>query len=61
VTLETLEPLARICVDRMLVDRERSSSAFYPELPCVIAKSLLDRALSPRRVEFRPLRRGCAR
>ncbi|PYU18662.1 MAG: hypothetical protein DMG30_26925, partial [Acidobacteria bacterium] len=34
VTLETLEPLARICVDRMLVDRKRSSSAFYPELPC---------------------------
>src|SRR5437016_101636 len=41
VTLETLEPLARICVDRMLVDRKRSSSAFYPELPCVIAKSLI--------------------
>ena len=41
VTLETLEPLARICVDRMLVHRERSSSAFYPELPCVIAKSLI--------------------
>jgi len=29
-TLETLEPLTRICVDRMLVHRERSSSAFYP-------------------------------
>ncbi|PYY03109.1 MAG: hypothetical protein DMG69_33160, partial [Acidobacteria bacterium] len=41
VTLETLEPLARICVDRMLVDRKRSSSVFYPELPCVIAKSLI--------------------
>src|SRR5205807_3065569 len=41
VTLATLEPLARICVDRMLVHRERTSSAFYPEVPCVIAKSLV--------------------
>src|SRR5205807_4202260 len=41
VTLATLEPLARICVDRMLVHRERSSTAFYPELPSVIAKSLI--------------------
>jgi IS605 OrfB family transposase len=39
--LETLEPWARICVDRMLVHRERSSTAFYPELPSVIAKSLI--------------------
>jgi len=37
----TLEPLARIYVDRMLVDRKRCSSAFYPEVPCVIAKSLI--------------------
>jgi hypothetical protein len=41
LTLETLQPLARLCVDRMLVDRERSSSKFYPELPCVIAKGLI--------------------
>src|SRR5438105_2981953 len=41
VILETLEPWACLCVERMLVHRERSSSAFYPELPCVIAKSLI--------------------
>ena len=39
--LDTIEPLARLCVDRMLVHREWSSSKFYPELPCVIAKSLV--------------------
>ena len=39
--LDTIEPLARLCVDRMLVQRELSSSKFYPEVPCVIAKSLV--------------------
>ena len=39
--LDTIEPLARLCVDRMLVRRELSSSKFYPEVPCVIAKSLV--------------------
>ena len=39
--LDTIEPLARLCVDRMLVHRELSSSKFYPEVPCVIAKSLI--------------------
>jgi len=39
--LDTIEPLARLCVDRMLVHRELSSSKFYPEVPCVIAKSLV--------------------
>jgi hypothetical protein len=34
-------PFARICVDRMMENRERASSAFYPEIPCVIAKSLI--------------------
>src|SRR6202165_4822982 len=38
--LDTIEPLARLCVDRMLVRRELSSSKFYPEVPCVIAKSM---------------------
>jgi len=39
--LDAIEPLARLCVDRMLVHRELSSSKFYPEVPCVIAKSLV--------------------
>ena len=39
--LETIEPFARICVDRMMEHRERASSVFYPEIPCVIAKSLI--------------------
>ena len=30
-----------ICVPRMLHIREASSSRFYPELPCVVAKSLI--------------------
>src|SRR5438132_11446770 len=38
VTLETLEPLARICVGRMWVHRERYYSAFCLGLPCGIAR-----------------------
>jgi IS605 OrfB family transposase len=41
VVLETIEPLACLCTERMLAHRELSSSKFYPELPCVIAKSLI--------------------
>jgi IS605 OrfB family transposase len=41
LALETIEPFARICVDRMLVHRNHTSSAFYHEIPCVIAKSLV--------------------
>ena len=41
LVLDTIEPLARLCVDRMLVRRELSSSKFYPEVPCVTAKSLV--------------------
>src|SRR5438309_527460 len=39
--LDTIEPFAKICVKRMLAHRERTSSAFYPEVPCVIVKSLV--------------------
>jgi IS605 OrfB family transposase len=41
LALETIEPFARICVDRMLVHRDQTSSKYYPEVPCVIAKSLV--------------------
>jgi IS605 OrfB family transposase len=41
LALETIEPFARICVDRMLVHRDETSSKYYPEVPCVIAKSLV--------------------
>jgi IS605 OrfB family transposase len=39
--LDALVPRARICVERMLSHRDRSSSKYYPEIPCVIAKSLI--------------------
>ena len=39
--LDGLAPQARICLDRMLVHRHQSSSKFYPEIPCVVAKSLI--------------------
>jgi IS605 OrfB family transposase len=39
--LDALIPKARICVDRMLAHRDHSSSKFYPEVPCVISKSLI--------------------
>ena len=41
LVLETIEPLARLCVDRMLTHHGLSSSKFYPEIPCVISKSLI--------------------
>ena len=41
LALETIEPFARICVDRMLAHRELTSSKFYSEVPHVIAKSLV--------------------
>lgn len=41
LALETIEPFARFCTDRMLEHRDQSSSKYYPEVPCVIAKSLI--------------------
>lgn len=41
LALETIEPFARICADRMLAHREQTSSKYYPEVPCVMAKSLV--------------------
>lgn len=34
---------SRICVDRMLEDRTKSSSKYYKEIPCVLAKSLISK------------------
>jgi IS605 OrfB family transposase len=39
--LEELAITARICVDRMLVHRDQCSSKHYPEIPCVLSKSLI--------------------
>jgi hypothetical protein len=41
LVLETIEPFARICVDRMLAHRDLTSSRFFHEIPCVVAKSLI--------------------
>ena len=39
--LEALSRLAHPCVRRMLVHRDQSSSKYYKEIPCVLAKSLV--------------------
>src|SRR5215475_9587724 len=39
--LDSLLPPVEICLKRMLGDRSLSSSKYYPELPCVISKSLI--------------------
>jgi IS605 OrfB family transposase len=39
--LDAMVPNARICIGRMLAHRDKSSSKFYHEVPCVISKSLI--------------------
>ena len=39
--LDDLYKKASICVSRMLEDRTKSSSKYYKEIPCVLAKSLI--------------------
>jgi len=41
--LDELHQKASICVDRMLEDRTKSSSKYYKEIPCVLAKSLISK------------------
>src|SRR5215475_1650223 len=39
--LDSMLPPVELCIKRMLGDRSLSSSKYYPELPCVISKSLI--------------------
>ena len=39
--LDSMLPVVELCIKRMLRDRALSSSKYYPELPCVISKSLI--------------------
>jgi len=41
--LDELYQKAGICVNRMLEDRTKSSSKYYKEIPCVLAKSLISK------------------
>jgi putative transposase len=41
--LDDLYQKAGICVNRMLEDRTKSSSKYYKEIPCVLAKSLISK------------------
>lgn len=41
--LDELYQKASICVNRMLEDRTKSSSKYYKEVPCVLAKSLISK------------------
>ncbi|OFW63457.1 MAG: hypothetical protein A2Z35_02575 [Actinobacteria bacterium RBG_19FT_COMBO_36_27] len=41
--LDGLYQKAGVCVDRMLEDRTKSSSKYYKEIPCVLAKSLISK------------------
>lgn len=41
--LDELYQKASICVNRMLEDRTKSSSKYYKEIPCVLAKSLISK------------------
>ena len=48
--LEAMVPAAEICIQRMLADRSLSSSKYYPELPCVISKSLIAKYQSDKKL-----------
>ncbi|MFW6173096.1 MAG: RNA-guided endonuclease InsQ/TnpB family protein [Elusimicrobiota bacterium] len=41
--LDKLYQKAGVCVNRMLEDRAKSSSKYYKEIPCVLAKSLISK------------------
>lgn len=41
--LDDLYLKSRICVDRMLEDRTKSSSKYYKKIPCVLSKSLISK------------------
>ena len=41
--LEELVKNAKVCINRMLQDRTKSSSKYYKEIPCVLAKSLISK------------------
>jgi len=41
--LDVLHQKASVCVNRMLEDRTKSSSKYYKEIPCVLAKSLISK------------------
>jgi len=41
--LDELYQKASVCVNRMLEDRTKSSSKYYKEIPCVLAKSLISK------------------
>lgn len=42
-TLDDLYLKSRVCVDKMIEDRTKSSSKYYKEIPCVLAKSLISK------------------
>jgi putative transposase len=41
--LDELYQKASVCVNRMIEDRTKSSSKYYKEIPCVLAKSLISK------------------
>ncbi len=41
--LDELYQKAGVCINRMLEDRTKSSSKYYKEIPCVLAKSLISK------------------
>lgn len=41
--LDELHQKASACINRMLQDRTKSSSKYYKEIPCVLAKSLISK------------------
>lgn len=41
--LDELYQKASVCINRMLEDRTKSSSKYYKEIPCVLAKSLISK------------------
>ena len=49
--LDELLLKSKICVDRMLEDRTKSSSKYYKEIPCALSKSLISKYQSNKKLK----------
>ena len=50
--LDDLYTKSRICVDRMLENRDLNSSKYYKEIPCALSKSLTDKYQRNKRLKL---------
>lgn len=50
--LDDLYSKSKICINKMLEDRTRSSSKYYKEIPCILSKSLISKYQKNKKLKF---------